>query len=328
MLGFLARRAAQSLFVMAAVAVAAFGMFRYVGDPVDLMLGESASAEDRARLRAELRLDESALSQFQAFATRISRGDFGRSYRGGAPVAELLSERAPATIELALCSMALTILVGVPLGVWTAAQPNAAAGRAAEGLALVGVSMPTFLTGTLLMYLFAVELQWLPAFGRGEVRQIGAWSSGLATASGWKSLVLPTLTLSWLHIAAVQRVVRDEMLEALDSDYIRFARVRGIPPGRLYFSHALRNAVPPALAVLGVQFGSLVAFSIVTEAVFQWPGLGLLFVEAVAFADTPVMAAYLPLVALAFVSINFLVDICHAMLDPRVELASRGAVRP
>jgi len=321
MLLFLGRRAAESAVVLTVVTVAAFGMFRYVGDPVDLMLGESADADARASLRSELRLDQPLPAQLGAFVGRLSHGDFGRSYRSGAPVAGLLVERAPATVELALFAMFLATLFGVPLGVWTAVHREGVASRFLESLALVGVSMPTFLTGVLLMFVFAVELQWLPAFGRGDVKTVGVWSTGLATASGWKSIVLPALTLAWLQTATIQRVVRDEMIETLDSDFIRFARVRGVGPVRLYVSHALRNAILPVITIGGVQFGSLVAFSLVTEAVFQWPGLGLLFVEAVNFADIPVMAAYLLVVAVMFVSINFFVDVLHVVLDPRLSHA-------
>jgi peptide/nickel transport system permease protein len=311
---------------MGAVTMLAFGMFRYVGDPVQMLLGEENTVEARDRLRQQLRLDDPAVVQFARFAWRAGHGDLGRSYRSGIPVAELLMERAPATIELAICAMVLSLVVGVPLGVWTAVHRRRPASRMVEALSLLGVSMPTFLTGMLLMFIFAVHLQWLPAFGRGELRTAGGWSTGLATASGWQSLILPSLTVAWLQTAAILRLVRDEMIEVLDTDFIRFARVRGLPDRSVYFSHALRNAILPVITVSGIQFGTLAAFSVVTESVFQWPGLGLLFVQAVSFADYPVMSAYLLAVALLFVSINFVVDLLHAVADPRLRDPGRRRV--
>ncbi len=317
-------RAAQALGVMLVVAAAAFALLRFTGDPVVNMVGQEAGLEEREALREALGLNDPVVVQFGRFLGNALQGDFGVSYRLQQPVAELLADRAPATLELVLVSALLAILLGVPLGLWTGIKPDSWLSRAILTISLAGVSLPTFVIGILLIYVFAVELAWLPSFGRGGVVDLGPWQTGLLTAEGWRSLILPAVTLSLFQMTLILRLVRAEMLEVLRSDFIRFARARGLSARSLYLSHALRNTLLPVITVIGLNIGSLIAFSIVTETVFQWPGLGSLFLQAVAFADVPVMAAYLVLVALVFVLINLLVDLTYLAIDPRLRRQTAG----
>lgn len=311
-------RLGQAALVMLVVSAVSFVMFRYVGDPVATMSRENASVEEKAELRRSLGLDQPLVVQYGRFLTRILSGDLGISYRNQRPVTELIAERLPATLELVIVATILSLALGIPLGVLCALKPNGVAARLVQALSLVGISTPTFVTGIVLILVFAVSLGWLPSFGRGQVVDLGWWSTGFLTISGLKSLLLPGITLALYQLTLIMRLVRAEMIDVLSSDYIRFAKARGLPTRYIHFRLALRNALMPVITVTGLQIGSLIAFAIVTETVFQWPGMGLLFIQAVSFVDIPVMAAYLLFVGLLFVLINTAVDILYAVVDPRL----------
>jgi peptide/nickel transport system permease protein len=323
MLIFLLRRLLQAALVLLTVAFVSFMLFQYVGDPVVFLLGQDATPQQIAQLRRDLGLDRPFWVQFWHFLGNALSGEFGLSLRQGAQVSRLLAERLPATLELALVAAALALLVGVPAGVYTALRRRSGLSQALMALSLLGVSLPTFLIGMLLILVFSVVLGWLPSFGRGPVAGSGWLATSLASAEGWKHVLMPAITLAAFQVALILRLVRAEMLEVLRADYIRFARARGLPSRLVHFRHALRNTLVPVLTVAGLQLGSLIAFAIITETVFQWPGLGLLFIEAVTFADVPVMAAYLCVVALVFVTINLGVDLLYAVVDPRLHPARR-----
>ena len=320
MLAFVLRRLIQAVVVMLTVAFIAFMLFQYVGDPVTNLLGQDATPEQRQQLRADLGLDASFAVQFARFVGNALRGEFGLSLRQGRKVSSLIVERFPATIELALSAAVIALAVGMPLGVYTALRRGRFGSQVFMTLSLLGVSLPTFLIGILLILVFAVLLKLLPSFGRGEVVMLAGWSTGWLTVDGWKHLVLPAVTLSVFQLALIMRLVRAEMLEVLRTDYIKFARARGISDHAVYFGHALKNTLVPVITITGLQLGGLIAFTIITETVFQWPGMGLLFIQAVQFADIPVMAAYLCLIALIFVSINLFVDLLYFAVDPRLRI--------
>jgi peptide/nickel transport system permease protein len=323
MLAYVLRSLLQGAVVLIAVAFIAFAMFRFVGDPIANMVGQEASMADREELTRQLGLDQPFPVQFLNFLAAGVRGEFGISYRQGRPVSALIAERLPATVELAVLSAVFATVVGVALGVHAAIRRRGLIAQAVMTLSLVGVSLPTFLIGIGLIYVFAVELRWLPSFGRGETVAVGWWTTGLLTKSGLQSLVLPVLTLGFFQLTLIMRLVRAEMLDVLRSDFVRFARARGIPDRVIEFRHALRNTMIPVVTIAGLQLGSVVAFAIVTETVFQWPGLGALFVNAVQFADVPVMSAYLVFVAFVFVVVNLVTDLVYVVLDPRLRAGAQ-----
>lgn len=304
-----------------AVGLLSFLMFRFVGDPVQSMSREDATVAEREELRAKLGLDQPFAVQFWAFVQRAATGDFGVSYRNQRPVSELIAERLPATLELVLIATVLSLAVGIPLGVITAIKRTGGLANTVQAISLVGVSTPTFVTGIMLILVFAVTLRWLPSFGRGETVDLGWWSTGLLTVSGWRAILLPSITLALFQMTLIMRLVRAEMIEILQSDYIRFARARGLPERSIHYRLALKNALMPVLTITGMQIGGLIAFAIVTETVFQWPGMGLLFIQAVQFVDVPVMAAYLMFVGLVFVVLNAMVDLTYAIVDPRLRVS-------
>jgi peptide/nickel transport system permease protein len=310
---------------MLAVALVAFLLFQYVGDPVSQMLGQDATPEDRARLRTDLGLDQPFYVQFATFVGNAVQGDFGISLRQGRAVSTLIKERLPATLELAFTAAILAIVIGIPAGVYTALRRNSWLSQALLAASLVGISLPTFLIGILLILVFAVQLGWLPSYGRGEVVKLGWWSTGFLTPAGWKHLILPAITLSLFQLTLIMRLVRSEMLEVLRTDYIKFARARGLTDRAVNFGHALKNTLVPVITITGLQLGGIIAFAIVTETVFQWPGMGLLFIQSVQFADIPVMAAYLCLIALVFVLINLVVDLLYFAVDPRLRIDRAAA---
>lgn len=324
MLAYIIRRIAQSALVLITVGLVAFSMFRFVGDPIDNMLGQERTVEDIERLREQLGLDQSFPVQYYRFLENAVQGNFGISYRQGRPVMDILIERAPATLELAAVSGALAIVFGIALGVFTAIRRKGISASFIMSASLVGVSLPTFLIGIMLIYIFAVELGWLPSFGRGEVVDLGWWTTGLLTQSGLKALVLPAITLGLYQMTLIMRLVRSEMLEVLRQDYIRFARARGLRDRTVHFRHALKNTMVPVITVIGLQLGTIIAFAIITETVFQWPGVGLLFINAVQFVDIPVMAAYLMMISVMFVGINLIVDILYFFIDPRLRVDRAG----
>ncbi|MDB5314583.1 MAG: transporter permease [Rhodospirillales bacterium] len=323
MFAFIISRILQSVPVLLVVALISFAMFAYVGDPVSIMLGQDFTEAQRTALVADLGLDQPFFIQFAKFVGNAVQGEFGLSYRLSRPVAELIAERAPATLELACCAAGVALLVGVPMGVYTGLYPRSLLSRAFLTFSLIGVSLPTFLIGILLILVFAVWLGWLPSFGRGDTVMFGWWSTGFATMSGIKALILPAITLGLFQLTLIMRLVRSEMMEVLRADYIKFARARGLSNRAINFGHALKNTMVPVITVVGLQLGAIIAFAIVTETVFQWPGMGLLFIQSVGSADIPVMAAYLLLIACLFVTINLIVDLLYYAVDPRLRV-SRG----
>ncbi|WP_342237699.1 ABC transporter permease [Inquilinus sp. OTU3971] len=322
MLAFILTRMAQAILVMLVVALLAFTMFRFVGDPINQMVGQETTEAEREALRESLGLNDPVVVQFVRYAGNVVRFDFGNSYQFKQPVSGLIGERAPATLELSLTSALLALLIGVPMGVFTGLYPRRWLSRLFLGASLVGVSLPTFLIGILLIFIFSVELGWLPSFGRGDVVRLGWWSTGFLTLSGLRSLILPAITLGLFQMTLIMRLVRGEMLEVMRTDFIRFARARGLTDRAIHFGHALKNTLIPVITITGLQLGSIIAFAIITEQVFQWPGMGLLFIQAVANVDIPIMAAYLLLSAFIFVTINLVVDILYAAVDPRIRVGT------
>ena len=320
MFAFVISRVLQALPVMFAVALISFAMFAYVGDPVAIMLGQDFTEAQRQQLIRDLGLDQPFFVQFFRFVGNALQGEFGLSYRLSRPVLDLIAERAPATLELALTAAILALLVGVPMGIYTGLYRNSWLSRAFLTFSLVGVSLPTFLIGILLILTFSVWLGWLPSFGRGETVRLGWWNTGFLTPGGLKALILPSITLGLFQLTLIMRLVRAEMLEVLRADYIKFARARGLSNRAVNFGHALKNTLVPVITITGLQLGAIIAFAIVTETVFQWPGMGLLFIQSVGAADVPVMAAYLLLIAALFVAINLIVDLLYFAVDPRLRI--------
>ena len=325
MLAFIIRRLLQSIMVMLAVGFIAFSLFNFVGDPVSLMLPPEATSADRDEVRKNLGLDAPFHVQFFKFIGNAVQGNFGISLRLGRPVSQLLIERLPATLELAMTAALIGLFVGIPMGVYTALKRNSVIAKTLLTSSLIGVSLPNFLIGIFLILIFAVWLGWLPSFGRGDVTKIGLWSTGFLTVTGLKALILPAVTLGLFPVTLIMRLVRAEMLEVLRTDYIKFARARGLTNNAVHFGHALKNTLVPVITITGLQLGGLIAFAIITETVFQWPGMGLLFIQAVQFADIPVMAAYLCLIGLIFVLINLLVDMLYYTVDPRLRISRASA---
>lgn len=323
MLAFVIRRLLQAIVVMAVVALIAFTLFRFVGDPVNQMVGIETSAEERAQLRQSLGLNDSVLVQFVHFVWRAVQFDFGASYQFKQPVIDLIGERFPATMELALVSALFALALGIPMGVYTGLHRNSVLSNLFMTVSLIGISLPTFLTGILLIFIFSVTLRVLPSFGRGEVVHVGFWTTGLLTKSGLEAIILPAITLGLFQMTLIMRLVRSEMLEVLRTDFIKFARARGLSNRAVNFGHALKNTLVPVITVAGLQLGSIIAFAIITETVFQWPGMGLLFLKAVQNADIPIMSAYLLLVAFIFIVINLIVDVLYVVVDPRIRIAGR-----
>ena len=321
MLSFITQRIIQALIVMVCVAFVAFLLFQYVGDPVLFMLGQDATADQITALRRELGLDQSFVFQFWNFLVNAAQGEFGISLRQGAKVSKLIADRLPATLELAFIAAGMALLVGIPMGVYAALKRDTWMSQLLMTVSLLGVSLPTFLIGILLILVFSVVLGWFPSFGRGDVIRLGWWSTGLLTVKGWHHIALPAFTLAIFQLTLIMRLVRTEMLEVLRTDYIKFARARGLSNRAIHFGHALKNTLIPVMTITGLQLGGLIAFAIITETVFQWPGMGLLFIQAVTYADVPVMAAYLCLIALIFVVINLIVDLLYFLVDPRLRIS-------
>ena len=324
MFAFILRRLLQAVVVMVSVAFIAFLLFQYVGDPVVFLLGQDATPEQIRELRADLGLDKPFFVQFWHFLVNAAQGEFGLSLRQGAKVSRLIAERFPATLELALVAAFMALLIGIPMGVYAALRRGTFLSQVFMTISLLGVSLPTFLIGILLILVFAVGLGWFPSFGRGETVGFGWWTTGLLTAKGWHHITLPAVTLAVFQLTLIMRLVRAEMLEVLRTDYIKFARARGLTDRAIHFGHALKNTLVPVMTITGLQLGGLIAFAIITETVFQWPGMGLLFIQAVTFADIPVMAAYLCLIALIFVVINLIVDLLYFVVDPRLRVDRAG----
>ena len=325
MLNYFLKRLIQSVLVMLIVAFVSFSLFNYVGDPVHNMVGQEASTEKRQEIREKLGLNDPVHTQFIRFVGNAVKGEFGISYQLRRPVSDLIAERLPATLELVFISALIAILSGIALGVYTGINRDGYLSNIILVISLFGVSLPTFVIGILFIYLFSVILGILPSFGRGEVVEIGFWNTGFLTLSGIKAIILPSVTLSLFQMTYVIRLVRAEMMEILQTDYIKFARARGIQKNIINFKHALKNGLIPVITITGINIGTLVAFSIITETVFQWPGMGFLFINAVHFVDIPIMSAYLIMVAFIFVMINFIVDITYYIIDPRIRIKEETA---
>ena len=320
MLAFILRRLMQSIAVMLTVGLIAFSLFNFVGDPINNMVGQDTTLEDREKLRETLGLNDPFVVQYSRYLWNAAQGNFGISYRHRRPVQQLIAERLPATLELSFVAAVLALVVGVPMGVYTGLRREGFLSKLFLTVSLIGVSLPTFLIGILLILFFGVLLQWLPTFGRGEVVHIGFWSTGFLTASGLKALIMPSITLALFQMTLIMRLVRSEMLEVLRTDYIKFARARGLTNRAVNFGHALKNTLVPVITITGLQLGSIIAFAIITESVFQWPGMGLLFIQAINEVDIPVMASYLMMIALFFVAINLIVDLLYYAVDPRLRI--------
>ncbi|MBL6599027.1 MAG: ABC transporter permease [Alphaproteobacteria bacterium] len=325
MLAFIIRRMIQSVVVMFFVALLAFAMFRFVGDPVHQMVGIETSLEEREELRVKLGLRDPIIVQFGRFVGNAATLDFGISYQHQRPVSEMIKERMPATLELSLISALFSLLVGVPMGVYTGLHRQGVLSKVFMTASLIGISLPTFLIGILLIYVFAVILGWLPSFGRGVVVDLGGWRTGLLTTEGLKALIMPAITLGLFQLTLIMRLVRAEMLEVLRTDYIKFARARGLTNRAVNFGHALKNTLVPVITITGLQLGSIIAFAIITETVFQWPGMGLMFLQAIQNVDIPIMAAYLIMIAFFFVAINLVVDMLYYVVDPRLRVDASKA---
>ena len=320
MIVFIFSRLLQAIPVLLVVGLVAFAMFTYVGDPVAAMLGQDYTEARRIALVHKLGLDRPFYEQFAHYIWAALHGNFGFSYRLAEPVSSLFAQRLPATLELSFTATVFAVVLGVPMGVYAGIWRKSWVSRAFMLISLIGVSLPTFLIGVLLILVFSVQLGWLPSFGRGHVTQLGWWSTGFLTWSGIKALILPAITLGLFELTLIMRLVRAEMLEVLRTDYIKFARARGLRARSIHFSHALRNTLVPVITIIGLQLGGVIAYSLVTETVFQWPGMGLLFIQSVAVADIPVMSAYLLLVGVVFVVINLVVDLLYYAVDPRLRI--------
>lgn len=323
MLAYIVRRLGQSVLVMAAVSLISFSLFNFVGDPVNNMVGQEASREERVRIRQDLGLDDPIFVQYFRFVGNAVKGEFGLSYRIKRPVDDLIKERLPATLELVAVSAVIALVLGITAGVYTGIRRDGWLSKTILSSSLVGVSLPTFIIGIALIYLFAVTLRWLPSSGRGGVVELGWWKTSFLTLDGWRSIILPAITLSLFQLTMILRLVRSEMLEVMQTDYIKFARARGLSERAINFVHALKNTLVPVITIIGINIGGLIAFSVITETVFQWPGTGLMFIQAVDFADVPIMAAYLCFVALVFVVVNLIVDLLYVVIDPRIRITGR-----
>jgi peptide/nickel transport system permease protein len=325
MIAFIIRRLLGAVTVMLAVAFIAFALFNFVGDPINNMVGQDTTLQDREKLRQSLGLNDPFPVQFARFVGNAMHGDFGLSYQYARPVSQLIVERLPATLELSAVAATLALLLGIPMGIYTGLRRNAWLSQFMLMVSLVGISLPTFLTGILLILLFAVVLGWLPSFGRGTTVALGWWTTGFLTREGLKALIMPAVTLGLFQMTLIMRLVRAEMLEVLRTDYIKFARARGLSNRAVSFGHALKNTLVPVITITGLQLGAIIAFSIITETVFQWPGMGLLIIQAIGFADIPIMSAYLVLISFLFVVINLVVDLLYYAVDPRLRVDRAAA---
>jgi len=319
-LAFLGRRLTQAMLVMLAILVIAFAVRAALGDPLREIMGEAVPESEREELRHELGLDAPWPVQLARYLGGAVQGDLGTSTIYKRPTLEVILAKFPASFELVLGASLIVLLLSVPAGVYCAVRPRAFGAKLILGFSVLGISIPVFLTGIFLITIFSVWLGWLPAFGRGETVNLGFWQTGLLTLDGLKHLILPALTLSSIMLPLFIRLVRGAMLDELGHDYVRTARAKGARPLRVWLRHALRNALIPLVTVGGLQIGTLIAYTLLTETVFQWPGMGFLFLEAVTRADIPLITTYLVFVGLLFVITNTVVDIVSLMLDPRISL--------
>jgi peptide/nickel transport system permease protein len=322
-LAFFGKRLAQGLVVMLVIASIAFAVRTALGDPVREITGEAVPEAERQELRHKLGLDAPWPVQFGRYLAGAARGDFGSSYIYKRSTLRVILAKFPASFELVLAASLIVLLVSLPAGIYCAVRPRTVLAKLILGLSVLGISVPVFLTGIFLVTIFAVDLGWLPAFGRGETVRLWFWDTGLLTRSGLAHLVLPALTLSSIMLPLFIRLVRGAMLDELGKDYVRTARAKGASPPRIWLFHALRNALLPLVALGALQIGNMLAFTLLTETVFQWPGVGFLFLEAVSRADIPLITTYLIAVGFLFVVTNTVVDVVSLALDPRISLEGR-----
>lgn len=320
MFNFLCRRVIQALGLMASVALLAFVMFQFIGDPIEGMLPENATQQDRIDLRESLGLNDNIATQYVRFLKNISTGNFGISYYNQTDVFDLIAERLPATLELVFVAVIISLVIGIPLGVWITYTKHKFLKSLIQVTSLIGVSLPSFVVGILLIIVFAVTLNIFPSHGRGEIVEFTFWNTGLLTTSGWLSIVLPAFSLSLFMITMIMRLLNSEMQETTRTDYIKFAKARGISERSIKYKHVLKNSILPVITVVGLQIGGLIAFAVVTETIFQWPGMGLLFIQAINYVDIPVISAYLVFISLIFVTLNTVVDLVYLLVDPRMKL--------
>ncbi|MGB8718003.1 MAG: ABC transporter permease [Desulfobacterales bacterium] len=324
MFAFFIRRVTQAVFVMLVISLIGFTIKQSVGDPVREITGISVSAAERDALREKLGLNDPFLLQWGRFLARALQGDLGNSFYFKRPALQVILSKAPATLELVLATSLLVVLLSIPIGIYAAVRPRAWLARFFMGVSIVGVSIPVFLTAILLIYVFSVGLGWLPSFGRGElVTLFPGWQSGYFTSDGLKHLILPSIALSSIMLPLFIRLIRAEMKEVLETDYIKYARAKGLKPGRVLLVHGFKNTLLPVITVGGVQLGTLIAFTILTETVFQWQGMGAMFIEAVDRADTSLIVAYLVFVGALFVTVNTVVDLIYGLVNPMIRIAGR-----
>ncbi|MBM7455234.1 peptide/nickel transport system permease protein [Oceanisphaera litoralis] len=324
MLTFLLKRLFQVLVVMFVISLVAFSIQDNLGDPLRELVGQSVSEEVRQQMRTEMGLNDPFMIKYGRFIGNALQGDFGTSYFYKQPTLEVIFEKLPATLELVFCASILIIALSIPLGVYSAIKPRAFLSRVVMGVSIIGISVPVFLTAILLMYVFSIELGWLPAYGRGELTSPLGWESGLFNWQGFRNLILPSMALSSIMLPLFIRLVRSEMLEQLSSEYVKFAWAKGLGRYRIWFIHALKNTLLPLITVGGVQLGTMVAYTILTETVFQWPGIGLLFLDAINRVDTPLITTYVIFVGFIFVVTNTVVDLIYGLINPTVNLAAKG----
>ncbi len=325
MLAFIIRRIGQALIVMVVISFIGFAIKHTVGDPVRDLVGVSVSAAEREALRDQLGLNDPFMVQWGRFLTKAAQGDMGPSFIFKKPAMEVITDRFPATMELVLASSLIIILVSIPVGVYAAYRPKSFFTRAAMGASTLGVSVPVFLTAILLIYIFSVNLGWLPSFGRGPLKPfLGfGWDSGLTSLEGLKHLILPSIALSSIMLPLFIRLIRAEMREALETEYVKFARAKGLSELRVVMVHAFKNTLLPVITVGGVQLGTMIAFTVLTESVFNWPGMGTLFIQAIDRADTSLLVAYIIVVGSLFVTVNTIVDIIYGLINPMVRITGR-----
>lgn len=324
MIAFLIRRLLQAMVVMFVISLISFSIQDNLGDPLRELVGQSVSEEERQALRDELGLNDPFLVQYTRFASNALQGDLGTSYFFKEPALDVILKKLPATLELVFGATLIIVLLSVPLGVYSAIKPHSWFSKTVMGLSIVGISVPVFLTAIMGIFLFSVELNWLPSFGRGELEPLfGSWETGYLTRDGLAHLILPCFSLASIMLPLFIRLIRSEMMEVLQSEYVKYAWAKGLSPLRIYFLHALKNTMLPVITVGGVQIGTMVAYTILTETVFQWPGMGFLFLEAVNRVDTPLIVAYLIVVGAIFVITNTLVDLIYGLVNPTVKLTGK-----
>jgi peptide/nickel transport system permease protein len=320
-----AKRLFQALIVMFVISLVAFSIQDNLGDPLRELVGQSVSEAERQALRDDLGLNDPFITKYTRFITNAVQGDLGTSYFFKKPAVEVILDKLVATLELVLGSAVIIIFLSIPLGVYSAIHPKSFFTKAIMAFSSVGISIPVFLTAIMLMYVFSIELNWLPSYGRGDTYNLLGWESGFFTIDGLAHLVLPCISLASIMLPLFIRLVRSEMLEVLSSEYIKFSKAKGVATNKIYYQHALKNTMLPVLTVGGVQIGTMVAYTILTETVFQWPGTGSLFLEAINRVDTPLITAYVIFVGLIFVVTNTIVDLLYGLINPTVDITGKGA---